>query len=135
MKIFRMTDRIPVKIGELTVWFGPLTYDQKAEINGLVQMRSGEEKVDGYRLAFLSLKYGVKGVDGVKDSEDKPYQVEFEESGMALTDDCTMDLIGLGDSQKVIMAVTRLVNEIKEYEIQGVKIDLKGVKSTKKKSS
>ena len=32
MKIFRMTDRIPVKIGDVKVMISPLNYAQRAEV-------------------------------------------------------------------------------------------------------
>lgn len=136
MIVYGLHHRVPVHLVDagVIVWVSPLTYLQKQALNELVQRKAGEEVVDGYRLAFLSVKFGVKGVEGLTLPEGGEYQLEFDPDGSALTDDCANELMQMGESQKMIKAVSRLCNEIREYEIDGVLIDLKSVKSAKKKA-
>lgn len=139
MKVYRTTDRIPIRMEGLTFWISPLTYSQKAEILAQVSMKGGEECQDFGRMVFLSVKYAIKKVEGLEDSEGKPYEVGFE--GDVLSDDTVNDLLQLDCNQKLTQTCANLINGIRDMKIAGVEFDLQNVMSggsvegPKKKSS
>ena len=78
-KIYRTSDRIRVKIGGLVVTISPLGFDQKSEIQALALSTS---LVDGLDSAKKAVKYSVKDVEGLEDSNGA-YKIEFDESGVS----------------------------------------------------
>lgn len=101
-----MTDRIPVRIGELTFWISPLSAGQKGILLAQGKMVSGEETEEAMRGAALVLKFSVKGVDGCKDATGGEYKCEFDPDG-CLTDDCVSEILQLDGCAKLV----RLANE------------------------
>lgn len=136
-RIYRTTDRIQVKIDDITVTISPLTYEQKAEINSLMAgYVNGDIKAVTKGMA-TAVKYAVKSVDGLEDADGEPYQVEAEESG--LSDDCVNDLLNLEMTEKLTnVCLTLLHGAPTEFvdndgkPLKGVEIVNKG-KSTKKR--
>lgn len=94
MVIYRMSDRIPVKLGELTFWIAPLSVDAKGRLLTFSKRVSGEERDVAMEGAAAALKLSVKGVDGLKLADGSPYECEFDEQGN-LTDDCVSELMQL----------------------------------------
>lgn len=127
MKVFRTTDRIPLKIDTLTFWISPLSYHQKAEILSQVVSISGEEKQNYGKMVFLSVKFAVKKVEGLEDSDGKPYRLEFD--GEVLSDDSVNDLLQLDCQAKLTQTCANLMNGIRDSKIEGVEFDLKNVMS------
>ena len=132
MIIYRLTDRIPVDIGEVRFWVSPLSYEQKSQISSCVDMQAGEQEQDRLKMAQLTLKYSVKEVDGLKDSSGDDYTLTLDESGV-LTDDCVSELFQMANVSTLITVTANLLNEIKEFDIPGAKICLDQTKSVKKK--
>lgn len=110
-KIYKRSDRIAVKIKDITVKLAPLSIDQKAEIQQA--MLNGRVKSDIKELTrgmVLSVKYSLKSIEGVTDSNDKPYALEFE--GENLTDSCVNDLFNLEVKQELALVCSSLVKNI-----------------------
>lgn len=133
MIIFKTTDRIPVKMGEVTLWLSPMEFGQKVAIQGAVKMKSGAEITDGFKVALLTLKFCVKEIQGLFNSDGSPFECEFEEGGNVLTDACANDLLQMDSAKSLIRACNSLSEAASTAEIEGVIFDLKGVKSVKKK--
>jgi hypothetical protein len=99
-RIYRRTDRIKVKVDDITVSLAPLSAHQKAEITQL--MVDGRLKTDVKKTTeaiMLAIKYSMKSVEGIMDADNKPYALQFE--GDALTQDCLDDLLNMELSEKL----------------------------------
>lgn len=65
MIVYRPTDKLTVKIGDISVKISPLTYEQKTEIMTHIKMEKGETVANSGKMMFLTLKYSVKEVSGL----------------------------------------------------------------------
>ena len=111
-KIYRTTDRICVKIEDVTLKFSPLTLDQKSEIQQ--ELLSSMKEVDiakASRGIMLALKYGLKHIEGVEDSDGKPYQLTFDNLGH-LAEECIHDLLNLDISNKLALVSSSFVKGV-----------------------
>lgn len=105
--IYRTSDRIKVKIGEITVKLSPLSYMQKNE----VQTHLTSKNVDGLlKGAACAVKYAVKDIQGVQDSDGREYELEFE--GDSLSEDCLNDLFNFHESQNLTTICMTLLDGI-----------------------
>lgn len=114
--IYRLTDQIPVRVGEVTFWISPLSLEHRGKLNSMSEKVSGsqiEVALDG---ATLALKYSLKDIEGVTDATGNPYKLEFGPDG-ALTDDCLSEIIQLAGTPKL----TRLALRWALTEISDVK--------------
>lgn len=138
MKIYKATDRLSVKIGELVFKLAPLEVLHKNEI-ALAQK-------DGPLMPiFYAMKYSLKGIEpGLKDSLGEPTELEFDADGN-LTDSCLNWIFNSEESeavQKLQLVCVALINGIPKQivypdtkkPIEGVKI-LNPTKGKSKKSS
>lgn len=132
MKIFKTTDRIPLTIANVKIWISPMEYEQKVAIQSATKMKGGVEISDGFKVALLTLKFCVKEIEGVSNADGSPYQLEFEESGKVLTDECANELFQLENSPRLLRACNSIA-EAQESGLEGVEFDFSGVKSVKKK--
>jgi hypothetical protein len=130
MKIFRATDRIPVKIGEVTIFISPLTAEHKGEVISQTKMVGGDVVADTKRMIILTLKYAVKGVSGVTYYDDVPMELKFDEDG-TVSDESIAELMQI-DSDKLVTFASHLIANRLNEEIPGVEIDFKSVTSSKK---
>lgn len=130
MIVYRITDRIPIQIGDVTFWVSPLSFEQRNQIAGLATMRGGVENIDNLKVVSAVLKYSLKEVQGLKTASGDDYALEVQNN--ELSDECLGDLLQLSCAEKLMIAASQLAAQIKEHKIDGVKIDLKQVKSVKK---
>ena len=121
-----------MKVGEVTIWVSPLSYDQKVSLSTQTKMVSGHETVDAVKVAFLCLKYSIKEIDGIKNSDGSDYSVALDASGVA-TDECISELMQMDYAPNIVTACSLLVGKIEAHDVDGVTIDLSGVKQAKKK--
>jgi hypothetical protein len=132
MRIYKRSDRIPIKIGDIKLTIAPLTVDQKTEIQQA--MLNGRVKGDikeATRGVVLSIKYAVKGVEGIEGADGSPYALQFDDS-KNLTDECVDDLLNVGMNKQLTMVCASLANGVpdqftdeKGERLEGVEI-LKG---------
>lgn len=108
MRIYKTTDKIPVKIDSITVKISPLTFEQKSEVQGLILEQNPLSIV---KAARLCIKSSVKEIDGVENEDGSAYQLQFEENG-ALTDQCVDDLLNIDQDDKLSLVCTSLLNGI-----------------------
>ena len=106
-RIFRTSDRIPVKIGaELTITISPLSFAQKTELQS-VMMQAVQDPMRAVKGASLAIKYSVKGVSGVETLDGTSWQPKFE--GDVLADESVDDLMNLEESGKIVTLCTQLI--------------------------
>lgn len=107
VKIYKTTDRIPVKIDSLKFSLSPLTFEQKSEIQAELLTGSPLSVV---KAAKLAVKYAVKGLDGVQTADGEKYELEFE--GEVLAENCVDDLLNIDQDDKLSFVCTTLLNGI-----------------------
>jgi len=100
-KIMRMTDRITLKIDDITVKLAPLTIAQKCEIVQLVE--SGQVLLASNK----ALRYSLKEVEGLEGYDDTPYQLEFIEDGN-LSEVCAQEISNIKVGEKLLLACIQL---------------------------
>ena len=121
--IYKLSDRIPVKIGPIEFSISPMSFQQKQEILSLVKMSSGESKADEIGMAIKTIKYSVKDVKGIHTIDGSVYQVSLDENGV-LTDDCVSELMQLETNSLLIQVLASFLNGIKDPKIKGVEVVL-----------
>ena len=107
-RIYRMTDRIPVKIHDMTVKIAPLSYDVKSVCQGLI--------LNGSHMAAAvhALKNSVKGIAGLENADGSDYELEFEND--QLTDQCIDELLNVqGSDEMQLVAISLLQGIPKEF--------------------
>jgi hypothetical protein len=110
-KVFRRTDRITVKVDDLTIKLSPLSLDQKNEIQTeFIQGRTLASPRHLTNGTVLALRYALKDLQGVVDADDKPYELSFE--GGMVTDQCIEDLMNLEISDKLVAICATLANGV-----------------------
>lgn len=120
MKIHKTTDKIPLKIDELEIKFSPLSYHQKQEV--IATMTEAQKQNDVSKMndgIILALKYSLKSISGLKNSDDSDYVFEFE--GDKLSQQSVDDLLNLPVSDKFQKIAGKLLNGVpSDFEIEGV---------------
>ncbi len=106
-KIYRVTDRIRVKIGDITFDLSPLTSLQKADIMSAAMSNGAKGLQESTRLA---LKYSVKRVEGLETLDDVPYQVELENG--VLKDACIDELLNIEISENLNKVCLNLMHGV-----------------------
>lgn len=136
MVVYRITDRIPVKIGDATFWLAPLSSEQKSRIFALAITKSGTSIENAFKGAVLTMQFSLKKLEGVMTATGEPYELEFGEDGM-LTEQCAEELCSLGAGAQIIkLAIKWAQDTIKspaECDMTGVEVDFAKVESVKKK--
>lgn len=119
IKIPRMSDRFEIKIGEVIFIISPMTYQQKAEINGITRIVDGEVVADSERQAYTSIKYSIKEVRGkIQNYDGTQYKLEMD--GDVLSDNCVSELISGLWAGSLIFAAHSLIDAIPDEIIHPV---------------
>jgi hypothetical protein len=133
MKILKASDRVKVKIGEITFLLAPMKMAQKLEINSLTRVVNGQEVNDGQAMLAFIVKHCVKGIEGVTDYEGNPIQVQIDETGCLVDDSISDTLSILNESKNHINALLAMSKgtdpaKIKDYAtgktITGVEVTI-----------
>jgi hypothetical protein len=110
-RIYKRSDRISVKIDDITLKLSPLSIDQKVEIQtAMINGRKDGDIVQATKGVCLSIKYSVKGVEGIQDGDGNDYKLEFD--GDNLSDQCVDDLLNLELHRKLALVCASIVNGI-----------------------
>ena len=132
MIIYRLTDRIPVQIGELTFWLAPLSASQKSELLSLVTVHAGEERVKPMEVALRCVSMSLKKLEGVKTADGEPYELSFDPSGN-LSRECAEEIFGLDGAEKMLLVCKEFAfSELKDPKLEGVVVDFSKVHTLKK---
>lgn len=148
-RIYRLTDRVKVKIDDVVVVLRPLNLHQKNEIRVLFQKHQNSKDLNsdngldnstyGMQGILQTIKYTVDSVQGfVIDDDGTEYKVEKDQQGY-LTDDCVNELLSSNLQQKIIAVCNNSLlqlpdeNTLNEDVIPGVQIIRDEKKSPKKK--
>jgi len=119
-RIYKLSDRIPVKIHDLEIEISPLSFEQKSVCQSLIM--SG----DHMKAAVYALQSCLKSVKGVENADGSPYELLMD--GDKVKSECIDDLLNLSEStemQYVAMSLIQgipkiFVDPITEKPIKGV---------------
>jgi len=132
-KILRLSDRINLKIGDITFVLAPFSTERKQELASCTKIENGEETYDLLKAQIIYIKNSVRDVKGLETYSGDEYTLEFEdEEKTKLTDDCVSELMNLEESSKLTTAAWQLINGIKELKdpisgekLEGVELEVK----------
>lgn len=131
-RIYRTTDRIPVKVDGIKIYLSPLSHEQKAEVQShMIGFAKGDVKAAS-RGVVLSLKYSIKGIEGLKTADGEAYSLEFENG--VLTDDCVSDLLNADFNEKLAVMCSSLLHGVPREFTGNDGHPLPGVELIKEKS-
>jgi len=120
-RILKMSDRIKMKIDDITFTLAPFSYEQKMEMSDCTKIVAGEEIIDVFKTKTLMLKYGLKGIDGVGD-----YRLAFDSEGN-LSNECISEILYIEQSAKMLQACYEIHNGVpKDNKLltQGVALEI-----------
>lgn len=110
-KIYKLTDRITVKIDNVEFKLAPLSWGQKQEIVSEASVVGGNVNEMTRNATFKALKYAIKGISGVEYADGTQYELEFDENGNVL-DSSLEELLNMELSPRLIMACYAMVNGV-----------------------
>jgi hypothetical protein len=135
MVVYKLTDRIPVKIGAATFWIAPLSWGDKARLLSLFKQSAGVELIEPLRAAVETIRVSLKAVDGVQYSDGTEFDCKIDENG-CISDEAISELMQVDGIDKLVTVCSMFaMKEINQLELAGVEIDLSKVQSLKKKPS
>lgn len=107
----RQSDRVRISVGKTVFILGPLSQIQKIELSECSRIdTNGDSVYDLTRAQTLLVKYGLKGLEGVTDGDDDPYQLTFENG--VLSDECISEVFSLEEKTLYIQAAWQCLNNI-----------------------
>ena len=135
MVIYRVTDRIPVKLDDnITIMISPLSGLQKTAIMSSTKMKGGKAVSDGAAMISNTIKFCLKEIHGVDATFPNGDKFELEFVNGELTEDSLNGALQILDTNKMVMIASRLYRTgISSMEIEGVTVDYDNVKSVEAK--
>lgn len=122
-----------------------LNYKTKSHITGLItSVKQGQVTMDSTLAVFYNLKYGLKDVKGLEDTDGNPYKLVFEDKEKTeLTDECVDMLLATPFSDNLQFCARELskacypdkiLHPLTNKPLEGVEvIPASELKGTKKK--
>jgi hypothetical protein len=128
--LYRTTDKIEVKIGEISVKVSPLNYEQKSIVNAKIMSGKADQIMDAVRLA---VKFSVKEIKGIKLPDGSDYALEFDDKGVS--DSCLDDLSNLDQNKELSIICGQLLKGVpSEFTNPETGKTLEGVSIVRKSS-
>lgn len=106
-KIYRISDRIRLKVDDIEVAISPLSFNQKMNVQA--EVLKGDS-MSAMRGAALAIKYALKEISGLKCSDGDQYELEFSDD--VLSDRCLDDLFNLRVSEKLALVSLNLLQGV-----------------------
>jgi hypothetical protein len=121
MNILRLSERVKLKLGEVTVLVSPLSFAKKSEIAKESVMSDGILVPDYAKQSFLLVKHSVKDVTGLTDYAGNEYKLTFD-GAEVLTDDCAIELVDCFSGTKLAAAIGKVSTS--NLNVEGVELDV-----------
>jgi len=136
MIIYRTDERIPIKLGHITVYVSPLSQGQYANLMSQKSMSGGVEISDGAAMSMMALKFAVKDVESnvpIEYRDGTKFKLQQDESGK-LTDESIYGLTQvLGAPEMNKLAEKVLLNKFADDTPEGVAVIGKRAGTKKKR--
>lgn len=137
MIIYKPSDRITLKIGDVSLKISPLTALQKVSLMSLSKMVGGKEVADTSMMAMMTIKYSVKEISGVTAtfSDGSDFSLSYDPDG-TLSDDALTSLMQILDNGTLTQIAAQLLTTgVQGINVPGVEIEAGGGVEVKKKSA
>lgn len=119
-RIYKVTDRITVKIHDITIEISPLTFEQKSVCQALII--GG----DHMKAAFYALQSSLKSIKGIENADGSNYELAMQDG--KVTAECVDDLLNLSESTEMqFVALSLLQGVPKEFVDPSTGKPMKGV--------
>lgn len=120
MRVYKISDKIKIKIDELTFSVSPLSISDKNEVQTLMLEGQKEQNLAKLNDAIhLAIKLSVKDVEGLTDSNNEAYKFTYDNGKMS--DENLNDLLNLPVSEKMIKVCSQIVSGVPtDFTIEGV---------------
>jgi hypothetical protein len=130
-RIYKRSDRVVVKIDDITVKLAPLSLHQKTEVQmALLQGQKNLDIREATRGMARAIQYSLKGIEGVEDADGNQYKLQFEDDD-TLTDACVDDLMNLELTSKLSQVCLAMVNGVPKEFTDPNRQPLEGVEIVK----
>lgn len=134
MIILRTTERVPCKLGDITVWVSPLSWEQKTSLYKHRIQNSGEVTEEQTKMIMDTLKLSVKRVDGINKCKfSDGSQVTLEWVDGKLTNESIEILISVLGPVPVSRLSSAILTDALTGKVEGFEIDLKAIEDPSKK--
>ena len=105
-KIYRLSDRIPLLIDDITVTISPLSFQEKTEIQSLM-LSATDDPMKTMVAARLAIKYAVKDIQGLSYADGTDFAIVSENGTMS--DNSVDELLNIPLSHKLIAVCSQLI--------------------------
>ena len=122
MKIYKTTDKIAYKLGELEIKISPLSVDDKTRLTEL--MMKGQEKKDFTSImesSIYALQCALKEVNGLEYNDGKKFEIEFDQNGK-VKKELIDDLMNIEQTSKLIELCASFINGIPSNLPEGIEL-------------
>lgn len=136
MILYKVTDRVEVKIEGITFKISPLSQAQKNELQGhMMKAVNGdmEEAMISVRKSLSFCLKDMKGVEYYDGDEKREYSLQFEDGN--LTAECLDDLLNLPISQKISTVCAAFLQGVPSEIVDKDGKEIEGISIVKRKDS
>lgn len=133
MKIYRTSDKIEIKVDQISVFISPLSFQQKMEIQDYMSKAAMGDMDSAMKAVRTAVKFCVKDIKGVTDQNNEPYKLEFQDD-KHLSDNCVDDLLNMPVASKISAICTSLMGGVPEKILDHEGKELEGVSIVKSES-
>ena len=116
--LLRKSDRVQVKVEDLSLEIAPLSFAAKMEINEVIGLADQNDVNASMKAAKIAMGSSIKGLKGVECLDGEEYKLEF--IGDKLSDECIDDLLNLEACPKIMSACMALIGGVSEEIIDPV---------------
>ena len=137
MIIYKPSDRILLKIGDISLKVSPLTALQKANLMSLTKMSAGREVADTSLMAIMTIKYSVKEIYGVDATfaDGTEFALSYDPDGTLSEESLTAIMQILDNGTLTQIAAQLLTTGVQSIKVPGVEVDAGKSVEVKKKSA
>jgi len=137
MIIYKPTDRIALKIGDIIVKVSPLTALQKANLMSLTKLSAGREVADTSMMAIMTIKYCVKELIGVQATfaDGTEFSLSYDPDGTLSEESLSSVMQILDNGILTQVAAQLLTTGVQNIRVPGVEVESGAGVEVKKKSA
>ena len=110
-RIYKTSQKIEIKVDNLSIFVSPLSYHQKLELQGLMVKASQGDMEAAMQAIVKALKVSLKDISGVitedEQGNDIEYKLAFQDN--EVSDECINDLLNMPCSNKISTICTSLL--------------------------
>ena len=121
-KIFRTTDKISYKVGELEIKVSPFSVEDKIVLTEYMTKGQNNDLRSIMEGSIYALRCSIKEISGLEDAEGNPYVLQFD--GNRLTPECAEDLLNIEQSNQLIALCSSFVAGIPNRLPEGVTMSI-----------